>query len=299
MSTAVALYGFGSGTGGTLTVTAPVGVTVTVSKDGKSKTRTAGSDGTAVFKGLPTGIWTVSIDDGSQTATQSVIITTDYNTTAIDCFAVIDITYPAGSVCTASDGVTTLMAPDTGGVWACTVPNAGEWVVTAEFNVFTASETVSITESGQSESMVLRHYLYHAGDTCSDLTGGWQKSVDTSGTVAFNSSNIKLSYSGTSGRVAAVYTKKAIDFTGVDTLYVDISKVTVENGSFRVGILDAPFSASNSSADFVAACATVIRTGATTEAQTLALDVSAISGLYYVELHAAIATVTVYNVYLD
>ena len=81
MQTMVPLYGFGGGSGGTgaaLTVTAPAGATVTVSKDGKSKTKVAGTDGVAVFKGLSTGDWTLSITDGTQTAQKTVTITADY-----------------------------------------------------------------------------------------------------------------------------------------------------------------------------------------------------------------------------
>ena len=67
MQTMVPLYGFGGGSGGNgaaLTVTAPAGATVTVSKDGKSKTKAADLGGVAVFKGLATGQWTLSITDG-------------------------------------------------------------------------------------------------------------------------------------------------------------------------------------------------------------------------------------------
>ena len=79
MSTMVPMYGFGGGvTGATLTVTAPAGCTVTVSKDGKSKTKTAGADGVAVFKGLATGTWTVTITNGTDTASETVSIDTDY-----------------------------------------------------------------------------------------------------------------------------------------------------------------------------------------------------------------------------
>ena len=81
MSTAIPLYGFGGGSGGsggTLTVTAPADVTVTVSKDGKSYTKTADSSGTAVFKGLKTGTWTVTITDGAQSAAQQVTVNADY-----------------------------------------------------------------------------------------------------------------------------------------------------------------------------------------------------------------------------
>lgn len=65
--------------GCTLTVTAPAGVTVTVSKDGKTKTMTADASGTAVFKGLTTGLWAVSISDGTQTSSTTVSITADYS----------------------------------------------------------------------------------------------------------------------------------------------------------------------------------------------------------------------------
>lgn len=80
MSTMVPMYGFGGGggTGATLTVTAPAGCTVTVSKDGKTKTKTAGADGVAVFNGLASGEWTLTISDGSHTVQKTVTITADY-----------------------------------------------------------------------------------------------------------------------------------------------------------------------------------------------------------------------------
>lgn len=65
-------------TGGTLTVTAPAGVTCTISKDGKTKTKTADGSGTVTFRGLKSGIWEVTISGGSETATATVEIVTDY-----------------------------------------------------------------------------------------------------------------------------------------------------------------------------------------------------------------------------
>lgn len=65
-------------TGGTLTVTAPAGVTVTIAKGGKTKTKTADDNGTAVFRGLDSGTWSVTISDGNETATDTVEIVTDH-----------------------------------------------------------------------------------------------------------------------------------------------------------------------------------------------------------------------------
>lgn len=136
----------GGGTGGTLMVTAPAGVTVTVSKDGKTKTKTSGADGLAVFKGLKSGQWTLTITDGEQTAQKTVTITADYSTAITFFAATINVTYPAGSTCTATDGVTTLTAPDTSGTWACIVDNAGTWTFTAVKGELTNSAVVNATE---------------------------------------------------------------------------------------------------------------------------------------------------------
>ena len=72
--------GGGAGmSGAQLTVNAPAGATVTVSKDGKSKSKVADSAGVAVFKGLSSGEWTVTITDGDQEKQKTVAITADYS----------------------------------------------------------------------------------------------------------------------------------------------------------------------------------------------------------------------------
>lgn len=82
----------GGGAGGILTVTAPAGVAVTVSKDDKSKSKMSGVSGIAVFKGLASGTWTVTITGDGKTTQKSVIITADYST-AISFQAIPEFTY--------------------------------------------------------------------------------------------------------------------------------------------------------------------------------------------------------------
>lgn len=84
MGEMIPLYGFGGKSGrsfATLTITAPVGATVTVSKDGKSKPSKVAATGTVVFKGLETGTWTITITNGTDTATKTVEIKADYSAT--------------------------------------------------------------------------------------------------------------------------------------------------------------------------------------------------------------------------
>ena len=213
----------GGGTGAALTVTSPAGCTVTVSKDGKTKTKTAGADGVAVFKGLSSGEWTVTIANDTQTSTKTVTITADYAVSIAFFAATINVTYPAGSTCTATDGTTTLTAPDTSGSWAFVVSNTGTWTVTCTNGSSTATASVSITTDGDSKSVTLA-YIIEIFDTKSGhnsgLTGGWSvyaipyssgENSDTSAKIAFNGkTNFTVTGATTGGYGSAVMTKKKI-----------------------------------------------------------------------------------------
>lgn len=238
MSIAVPLYGFGAsggGTGGTLTVTAPANVTVTVSKDGKAKTKNSGTSGVVVFKGLATGTWTLTITDGSQTSSKPVVVTADYSTVIAFFTATINITYPAGSTCTCSDGTTTLSAPDTSGTWACIVPNAGTWTAAATDGVENTSESVSITTDGQIVAIELSYllWLYKSGNTYNAVTGGWSVSKHSSpggsfdGVLTLNADSMLLSTEVWGGSVgyANAFTNNSIDLTGVNTLKFKITGI--------------------------------------------------------------------------
>lgn len=232
----VALEGFGSGSaGGTLTVTAPANVTVTVSKDGKTKAKNSGTSGVVVFKGLATGTWTLTITDGSQTSSKPVVVTADYSTVIAFFAATINITYPAGSTCTCSDGTTTLSAPDTSGTWVCIVPNAGTWTATATDGIENTSESVSITTDGQIAAIELSYllWLYKSGNTYNAVTGGWSVSEHPStggsfdGVLTLNDDSMLLSTEVWGGSVgyANVFTNNSIDLTGVNTLKFKITGI--------------------------------------------------------------------------
>lgn len=237
MSIAVPLYGFGAsgGTGGTLTVTAPANVTVTVSKDGKTKTKNSGTSGVVVFKGLKSGTWTVTITGDGKTAQKNVVVTTDYSTAIAFFAATINITYPAGSTCTCSDGTTTLTAPDTSGTWVCIVPNAGTWTATATDGIENTSESVSITTDGQIAAIELSYllWLYKSGNTYNAVTGGWSVSEHPStggsfdGVLTLNDDSMLLSTEVWGGSVgyANVFTNNSIDLTGVNTLKFKITGI--------------------------------------------------------------------------
>lgn len=276
------------GVGAVLTVTAPAGVTVSVSKDGKVKTQTSSADGLAVFKGLETGTWTLTITDGVQTSTKTVSVTADYSTVIAFFSATINITYPAGSTCTCSDGTTTFTAPDTSGTWACVVPNAGTWTVTCTDGSKSKSVDVSITADGQSKSVALSYelYLYDNG-IFDDADGGLQQvGVPYAGggagtcVLTLNESTVTIETSGAAS--ALVYFPKKYDISGFDTLYFNGSFVKSSNsndGSFGLGVWKT-IPTSDASAE-----ASAILEGFRSDG-THALNVSDVKGEHYVGIVA-------------
>ena len=275
----------GGGSGGTLTVTAPAGATVAVSKDGKTKTKVAGTDGVAVFKGLSSGEWTLSITDGEQTAQKTVTITADY-TTAITFFtATIHVTYPAGSVCTVTDGKTTLTAPDTSGTWNCVVTNAGTWTVTYKGGVWTS---VDITTSGQNETVNVG-CLYDAGNQYKTVTGGWvgtqtvSDSTKPGGKLTVNDDN--LSFTNVSGGSYGIATTNAIDLTSYTTLHV------LHTGKARLQVAN----------DFPTSSPVAVHSSNTSykEQTEITLDISSVTGAYKIAIgNRAASAVNVYKVWL-
>ena len=283
MSIAVPLYGFGAsggGSGGTLTVTAPANVTVTVSKDGKSKIKNSGTSGVVVFKGLASGTWTVTITSDGKTAQKNVVVTTDYSTVIAFFAATINITYPAGSTCTCSDGTTTISAPDTSGTWACIVPNAGTWTVTSTSGTETDSKAVTITTDGQSTSVELSYALFlFKPNAPSDIIAGEWEMPGNSTVTAEAELVVKSANNYNSNRLISARTKGQIDLTEYSTLQATCKASGGSNTKLEV----------YSGSSVVASAA--IGTNLT----TVTVDISALSGLHSIGFggrHTAYLTIT-------
>lgn len=267
MSIAVPLYGFGAsgGEGGTLKVNAPPLVAVTITnKAGKTKTKTANADGMAIFKGLASGKWNVTIvnSDGKPT-TITADVQTEYTVTIAFFSATIDITYPAGSTCTCSDGTTTLSAPDTSGTWVCTVPNAGTWTVSSTDGDTSKSADVVIATDGQTESVTLQYitYLFNNGDTCDAITGGWNTGATSAGSASISGQQISIVASAE--KTFSCGPKNKIDVSEYKALSVTVD--SIGNGSLSVYLYAT--SIGNPAAKVI-----------TRTTGTVSLDISSVSG---------------------
>ena len=292
------MVGGGGGSGATLVVSSPANVSVTVSKDDKSYTKNSGSLGSATFKGLATGTWTVVISGNGQTATKTIEITADYAITIAFFSATINITYPANSNCVVANSGGQTIASDTNTgtsakTWTATVNATGTYTITAtatDGSGKNKSQSVEITSEGQSISVNIVYWdgtIYDAGNEYTAQTGGWA-CVTTGGNAAATKTNNQLfvSVSQTSS-TAYARTANKISLTGFTKIQATVSAQTHSSswgGNERCKLL---VSANADLSDPVASAQPT-----TNNAQTLSLDIN-LTGTYYVGIKAAAGTASI------
>lgn len=293
--------GGSSGSGGTLTVTGIAGDIVTVSKDGKTYTRTFNSSGVAVFKGLSTGTWTVTMTNSAgQTATRTVEITADYTLTIAYFSATISITYPAQSTCVVKNSSGTQVASDTNTsagtkTWTAMVDAAGAYTITAtatDGSGKTKSATVSITADGQSASVTLSYELVlfnngvvsgYAWDS-SNVESGYGDAQVSDGLIYL------YGYTWDNGLVlkpgwGEIGISSAINLSDYSTLKVRLNKIDGAEGTAKIQVGTTVLG------DNTATTTVTLTAGTTTS-----LDISSITGNKYISLYAQSDTSTYGNI---
>ena len=292
------MVGGGGGSGATLVVSSPANVSVTVSKDDKSYTKNSGSLGSATFKGLATGTWTVTISGNGQTATKTIEITADYAITIAFFSATINITYPANSNCVVANSGGQTVASDTNTgtsakTWIATVNAKGTYTVTAtatDGSGKTKSATVSITADGQSETVTLTYELVlfnngvvsgYAWDSSNNNNYGDGK---VSGGLIYLygytwDNNIVLQPGW--GEIGI---SSAIDLSDYSTLKVRLNKIDSADGTAKIQV------GTTALGDNTATKKVTLTAGTTTS-----LDISSITGSKYISLYAQSDTSTYGN----
>lgn len=270
----------GGGAGGNLKVIALAGVAVTVTNGSKVKQKVADAAGVAMFTGLETGAWTVTLPADVSPPTRTVDIDVDYVVVIAYFSATINITYPAGSTCTCSDGTTTLSAPDTSGTWACIVPNAGTWTVTSTSGKETDSKSVTITTDGQSTSVELSYalFLFKPNAPSDIIAGEWEMPANSTVTAKAELT-VKSVNNFNGNRIISARTKGQIDLTEYSTLQATCK---ASGGS-------------DTKLEVYSGSSVVASTAIGTDLTTVTVDISALSGLHSIGFagkHTAYLTIT-------
>ena len=296
MTDMVPMYGFGGNRGGgTVWVYVDPGsqVTLTHQSNNKSKTAVADSSGKAVFKGLSGGQWEVVATLDGQTAKGRVIVSLSYSVTLTYFTATINITYPAGLTCTATDGTTTLTAPDTSGTWACTVNKAGTWTISAG----DWSADVVMATSGKTETVRLARWIVKNG-VPTDIGFATTLFNSTGFTITQGSGFVTLK---TTKDNCAALSDAMVDITDAKTVIADIDAVSVSTGSsypvFKGNGVVLTNAANVSGLQPALNAIKYNAVSTKTGRQTVSIDVGGITGSFYagISMGGAAGEVNVYS----
>lgn len=279
--------------------------TITVDAAGKitaSATQAAGvvAAGTkSATKQLPVqAAKTVIPSASAQTAVGEGVFTTGIVTVAA-VYAVIDVTYPSGSVCTCSNGSVTLTAKDTTGKAIFVIPSAGTWTVTAVSGSKSTSKAVSITAEGQVETVELTYGLYIFKNG-SGLTSGYSiksNSMISAPTVSGNT--ISWSGNSSSGGVA-FYIDPAVALSGYTKLCFDFECSYNWGGDYGMGFGVGTDAASASMITNTNWTAKVTSTAQGAIARnTVQCDISALTDSEYIKIVGAYSAGKIYNIWLE
>ena len=218
-------------------------------------------------------------------------------------FAVIGVTYPAGSTCTCTNGSKTLTAKDTSGKALFVIPSAGTWTVTAVKGSQSASKAVSITAEGQVETvtLMLKLYLFTSGEGVVDdwtpLYGGYTNAAVTSEKMTLNGGEA-FYYSST----AAVTSNNAIDLSGYSKLVVDVqtNKAATDNAYAWVGVSATKFTRGSETSTISISNSAAYTKISTTTRHEIEVDIANINtGYVFVASDGTNINTTVYNIWLE
>lgn len=215
------------------------------------------------------------------------------NVAGIRLRSVIAVSYPAGSVCTCSNGTKTLKAKDTGGQALFNV-SIGTWTVSCTDGSRTKSTQVSITAEGQNVSVVLEYefYIFKSG---AGLQNGF-KVTKVNGCSNYNPSDkTKITMSGSDHNVISF--SPSVNLSKYSTIVFDIQNIE----SNQYGILCGVSSNSTSwnATDPYAGFDSWVRLLDSTSRKTLKLNIASISTAKYIKIHEILNSGYVYNVYLE
>lgn len=166
-------------------------------------------------------------------------------------FAIITAIYPSGSTCTCTNGTITFIAPNTNGQVIFNIPEIGTWTVTTTNGTNTKSQSVSIAEEGQSETITLSYEFAILTET-DGLASGYS--------------------------VSGKAVKPAIDITNYTTMTV-VAKVTWRAAS-GYGVYFGVSTSASSTADFPAEVNIT-----STSNKTYNIDISELTGSYYIRAY--------------
>lgn len=196
-------------------------------------------------------------------------------------YAVISVTYPAGSTCTCTKGSKTLRAKDTSGSYLFLIPESGTWTVSCTDGTDTASQNVVIDSQYQAENVELFYllYLYRNGNQFVYVTGGW---AIFNNQAVLNDDNIYCKQNGVGVYgYGNAHTSNMIDLTDFSTLNFKCrGSTTQDTADWRSAVGISKYNNVNTQSPDKWTSRVILPND--TVEHILTVDISAVTGEYYI-----------------
>lgn len=156
-------------------------------------------------------------------------------------------------------------------------------------------KTAKSWQGGEWVDWMLR--IYDNGFINEGAIERFEQVVAAAAQLTWEANKIAFSYINSGGRYVTIYTKRPIPVDSYKKLYIDVGDVTVgTNGVFIAGLRSTPEASENvpSASSFAAS----ISTNKSISKQVLDVDISNVSGDYYIQIAASIAKGEIYKIYL-
>lgn len=242
---------------------------------------------------------TVTPSASAQTAVAKGVFTTGIVTVAA-VYAVIGVTYPAGSTVTCTNGSTTLRAKDTTGKALFVIPSAGTWTVKAVKGSQSKSAAVKITTKGQVETVTLVYQLYIITDGKYNRSIGFNTQIRSSASMSMTENNGTLELSLAASQYSAGRaTDVKIDINSYSNLKCDYTMITYKEGKNWFGLCNIV--GVSSEAALISAFVCEKQFAKDNNRHTDSLDISALTGSFYIgaKMIENSADIGIHNLWLE
>jgi hypothetical protein len=154
------------------------------------------------------------------------------------------------------------------------------------------------TVTSRTATITVVLYLYKQGDLCTSVSGGWKSQKADNGTITFKEDYVNKTYSGSDLRYTSIYSGKAISVTNYSKLIMRINS-TDTTYAINIGLCKSPSTSTTVAtvADNMAA-----RAGTKTVSSSqfdISVDISSLSGNYYVQEYTGGASYHIFNIRLE
>lgn len=209
--------------------------------------------------------------------------------------ASIVVSYPAGSTCTCTLGSKVLTAKDTSGKWVFGLPSIGDWIIKATDGTNTISKTVSITTTGEEETVALiyKYYIFESG------TGLKSGLKINGGTPTVNTTSISWTGNASSGG-SVFYISPGIPLADYSILKIDFECSYNYGGNYSIAFgfgSDAAVGTLIGNTNWTAKA--VNQTSGTIARNTLTCDISSLTTAQYFKVVGSYNATSIYNIWLE